>query len=182
MRIPKQFSLRTFAVFVLLLSIALAYWVSRSRDQQSAANAIRSIGGRVTYDSPPRYIPQFLVGALGDDYFCRVKLITLYPTAASDADSQILLLKNLPTLQHVAIWPGLKGRSTFDFAEDNPGGITDHGVDFLLANLPNLARLSLLYTRTSPAGESKLLATERIKTLHFETHSAVGRRNGGRDQ
>jgi hypothetical protein len=182
MRIPKQFSLRTFAVFVLLLSIALAYWVSRTRDQRSAAQAIRAIGGRVTYDSPPRYIPQFLLVSLGDDYFCRVNGITLYPTAESDADSQIRLLKDLPALQRVAIWPGIKGRTNNIMNEEFPGGVTDQGVDFLTANLPNLRHLSLLFTRTSPAGEERLLATKRIASLQFETHSDVGKRSGGRDR
>ena len=181
MRIPKQFSLRTFAVFVLLLSCALAVWVSRSRDQRSVAQAIREVGGRVLYDPSPRFIPNTVVSVLGEDYFCRVKGITLFPTAESDADSQILLLKNLPTLQRLAIWPGAKGRSSFTSEEEFPGGLTDQGVDFLVAKLPKLRYLSLLFSRTTAAGESKLLETERIAELVFTTHSEVGKRSGGRE-
>jgi len=178
MRLPKQFSLRTLLLLSVLAAVSLALWVADAKKQRAATKAVNDLGGRVTYKKPPHLVPPFVVNAIGHDYFCSVDVITLYPTATSDADQQIMVLKDLPELRKLAIWPGSKRLATAPI--DPPGGLTDRGVDFLLTNLPNLEHLSLLSARITQDAEQDLLERTTIESLQYQTHSAFGRRSGGR--
>lgn len=175
MRIPKQFSLRTFGVLVLLLSAVLAFWIAGVRRQQAATSAIRDYEGRVRYAPPPAWVPQFLVKALGEDYFCEVAGVTLYPTAESNTDTQIVALKGLPNLKSLAIWPGAKGLGFIPGSV--PGGITDEGVDELLKMLPKLERLLLTSACTTRATEKRLVDNKAFTRLVYETTVEFGNRH-----
>lgn len=178
MRFPRQLSLRAFAILCVALALGLAYWGTSIRRQQQVAITITELGGRVTYDEPSGFVPRFAITALGHDYFCAIGGITLYPTAESPADEQIAALASYPQLENLAIWPSAKGLATAP--KNPPGGLSDHGVDFLLANNPNLKHLSLLSARISEEAERKLLEATTIESLQFETHTAFGGRVGYR--
>lgn len=173
-RVPKQFSLRTFGILVVALSMVLAYWIASVRRQQAATTAIRAFEGRVRY-APPAFVPQFAVNALGEDYFCEVAGVTLYPTAESDADTQIVALKGLPNLKSLAIWPGAKGLGFIPRGE--AGGITDNGVDELLKMLPKLERLLLSSARTTRKTEKRLVDNKAFTRLVYQTTFAFGGRD-----
>lgn len=172
MRIPKQFSLRAFGAFVFLLCVVLAFWISGVRRQQASTNAIRALEGRVRYAPAPSWIPEVFVKNLGEDYFCEVAGVTLYPTAESDADTQIASLKGLPNLKSLAIWPGTKGLNFIPGGA--PGGITDKGVDDLLRKLPKLERLLISSARTSKATQRKLEGNKAFTRLAYQTTFAYG--------
>ena len=178
MRFPRQFSLRTFSILCVASALCLAYWVTSARNQQQVANAITEFGGHVTYHKPSGVIPQFLISALGHDYFCAIDVVTLYPTAESPADEQIAVLENYPELENLAIWPGAKGLTTSP--TDPAGGLSDTGVDLLLTNNPRLRHLSLLAARITNEAEQKLLHAPSIESLQYQTHPAYGARSGGR--
>lgn len=171
MRMPKQFSLRAFGALVFLLCVVLAFWISGVRRQQAATNAIRALEGRVRY-APPSWIPEVFVKTLGEDYFCEVAGVTLYPTAESVADTQIIALKGLPNLKSLAIWPGAKGTGLVGRGE--PGGITDKGVEDLLEMLPHLERLLVSSARTSRSTQRKLEDNPAFTRLFYQTTFAYG--------
>jgi hypothetical protein len=175
MRLPKQFSLRAFGTFVLLLCIMLAYWISGVRRQQAATGTIRALEGRVRYAPPPTWIPEVFVKTLGEDYFCEVAGVTLYPTSESDADTQIVALKGLPNLKSLAIWPGVKGLGSIPGSVS--GGITDEGVDDLLKMLPKLERLLITSARTSRATEKRLVDNKAFTRLYYDTTVEFGNRH-----
>jgi hypothetical protein len=176
--ISRQISLRTFFFAVTVIALLLAWWASASERQRRAAYAIDELGGRLIYSKPPTLVPNFAIVALGQDYFCSIVAVTLYPTPEIIADDQLLTLKALPGLKSLAIWPGCKGLAVAP--KDPPGGLSDSGVDFLLSHLPNLRSLSLLSAQISRESERKLIDRSSIKTLQYETHSAFGSRSGGR--
>lgn len=172
MRFPKQFSLRTFAIAVLAIGSLLGVWIAGVRKQQAATLAIRGYDGRVRYEPPPKFIPHFAVNLLGEDYFCEVAGVTLYPTTESDADAQIAALKALPNLKSLAIWPGARFRGTIPF--NAPGGITDSGVESLLKSLPKLHRLLVSSARISPQTQKKLMESSAFDRLVIQSTLEFG--------
>lgn len=178
MKFRGKFSLRLLLVVCTLIAVAIAYWDARAKRQQAVTTAVGAVEGRVTYEDPSLPVPSFLVDLLGPDYFCQVKVITLYPTADSTADQQIMLLKDLPDLKRLAIWPGSKGLTMAP--TDPPGGLSDAGVDYLLTHFPQLEHLSLLSTQLSETGEKQLMGKTSITSLQYDNHSDFGKRSGGR--
>ena len=177
-RFSRQLSLRGFGILGVAIALCLAYWCASARRQQEIANAITGLGGRVTYREPFGLIPRFIVTALGNDYFCAIDGITLYPTAESPADEQMTVLTDLPKLASLAIWPGASGLATGP--TNPPGGLSDQGVDLLLKNHPDLRHLSLLAARITKDAELKLMQATNIESLQYQTHIAFGGRYGGR--
>jgi len=178
MRFPWQLSLRTLLIFCVAIALCLAWWGASVRRQQRITIAVTDLGGRVTYHKSPALIPQFVIAALGHDYFCEIDVITLYPTADLPADEQITVLRDYPELKNLAIWPGAVGLATSP--KDPPGGLSDLGVDLLLENNPQLRHLSLLAARITGEAEQKLLQTTTIQSLQYQTHTEFGGRYGGR--
>jgi hypothetical protein len=165
----KQFSLRAFLLVVTAMCIWLSIWTYRARTQQRAATAIREAGGRVTYFKTSTFgtPPLWMIDAVGPDFFFGVDGITLYPEGSQAADDQITLLNGLYDLKKLAIWPGQKGaKSTRGIA--CPGGLTDHGAEYLLEHQPSLKHLSLLFAKLSDDGCRKL--TEEIPSLQLGLH------------
>ncbi len=202
MRIPKQFSFRIFFVASIVVGIMLAAWIGRSQKQQAVAEAITNYGGWLIYSKPYLPIPSYMVNSVGHDYFCSIDSISLFPTDTLDADQQIKVLKDVPHLRELGIWPGArtcpispdsKSRKSINhpYAElgsqpaassyginerDFPGGLSEAGLDYLLETLPNLQFLALFSAKIPQDSESLNVAKKRITTIQCWTHSAFDQR------
>ena len=194
MRVRFQFSIKVLLVTLILFASCIALWADRSRRQQRVALSVLSLGGRLVYSNPSIPLPAWLVNSVGHDYFCAIQFVTLYPTDDSDADSQVEVLKDLPFLRSLAIWPCPK---TFPMVSmtatpattsgkfvmrgfappptlpaNVPGGITEDGLRFLLENLPHLQHLSLTSSRIKRKSALYLDAGKKIGSFECNTHSS----------
>lgn len=196
MRLPNQFSLRSFFVASALIGIMLAAWIGRSQKQKAAAEAISNSGGWLIYSKPRVPVPSWVVHSMGHDYFCSIDCVSLFPTDAFDADEQIKILENTPYLRSLGIWPGArtrriaannKPRRSESYAEfgfepipnsylpnewNFPGGLSEAGLDYLLETLPDLENLSLFSARIPQDSESLANAKKRIAHIQCRTHTA----------
>ena len=169
-------SLRTALVVVTLLCVLLAVKAKQIRDQKQAVDAIRAAGGRIYFDDqldPDSCAPvnatwarRWLNKYVGSDYVAKVSLVTLYPTKDSTADEQVEMLAGIPYLRNLAIWPGARGKSTAD--SNAPGGLTDDGLRYIAANLPNLRHLSLTASTATTEGLEYLVKLDRFESLQVD--------------
>ena len=193
MRARFRFSLKAFLVTSILIASCIALWADRSRRQHCCALSVLNLGGLVVYSNPSIPLPTWLVNSIGHDYFCSIHSVILYPTDESDADSQIEVLKDLPFLHRLAVWPcpitfpigsmtATLGKTSGQFAlcgfvppptlpANVPGGITEEGLRFLLENLPHLDHLSITSGRISQDSGWYLQAKRQIDSFEFATHT-----------
>ena len=167
----KRISLRGFLLIVMTACVVLAVWSYRAKTQRLAVKAVEAVGGRVTYDwmtdvtgktRQPQTHPawQRVVNVVGQDFFHRIKGVTLYPDEHQSADEQVKLLDDLRHLEFIAIWPGGRGKTRG--RTDEPGGLSDDGAQYLLERHRALKRVSLLSAR---------LSDEMLKTLYDQLNS-----------
>ena len=191
-RVRIQFSLRTFLIASVLVASLIALWVDRSQKQRSVAISILELSGEVCYTKPFVPAPADLVQFIGYDYFCSFDYVILYPTEDANADQQINVLKGVRQLQRLAIWPqstrgapvalidreitgrylclGYKGVPYATNENDTPGGLSETGLEALLAILPNLKHLSMIAARVSPDSPIYCRARERIPSTQLGVH------------
>lgn len=174
----RKFSLRLLFGLCALVAAIVGYWDAQAKRQMRVTQAVVQLEGRITYEESGWPVPRFLIDALGPDYFCHIKSITLYPTEDSPADQQVRVLEKLPHVRRLAIWPGAKGRMTA--LSDAPGGLSDEGLAYLLKHFPQLEHLSLLSTRFTAEGAQRLDDQHSIVSLQYDNHSDFGKRYGGR--
>ena len=193
MRLPKQFSIRALLVTSVVVGVLLATWIGRSKKQQAVVRAVCQHGGWVVYSEPFGPFGASFINYVGYDYFCSIDWITLYPTELEDADEQIKLLKDLPSLNGLAILPYARtrevtqvstppgyahvgfetGPSPYGVNEpDFPGGLSVEGLDYLLKNHPELESLCLMSARIPKSSQSLKRAKSRIPNLQCKTHTA----------
>jgi hypothetical protein len=173
-----QFSLRMVMVFVLAISLSLAWLgmkVKRANEQRSAVEAIRALGGYVVYDheyafheyeychfletgppvpfglseDPPHPGPAWLRRLFGDDLFAEA----VYVEGSDDADRIVSRVGQLPYLRHLVV--GLA-------SQDCP--VTDSSL-VRVKGLTRLKTLSLLHARVTDAGLVHLRGLSRLQYL-----------------
>jgi hypothetical protein len=93
-----QYSFATLLLVVTFLGIFLGVLANRAREQRTARKLILSLGGTVAYDfevddegqritDPPNpLVPNWIRGALGDDFLFRIVYVDLGGTGVSDED------------------------------------------------------------------------------------------------
>jgi Leucine rich repeat/Leucine Rich repeat len=173
-----RFSVRALIVLVLVIGLAVGWIVRSAQVQRDAVAAIAKAGGAVGYDwehgrpggnGAPR-APEWLVDALGVDYFGHVVAVESF-TNASDAvlthvlclpelyelslkgpnvtDSEIARLKELTKLTSL----GLDGTQ-----------VSDAGIA-RLTELTKLTSLSLRFTKVTDAGLAHLTRLTNLSSL-----------------
>jgi hypothetical protein len=154
-------------VGLTLVATSLAVpWIRTVSHRKSVASAIEKMNGRVTFQDPPKLIPNWLVNYFGNSYFGEIEGVTLYPTEQDGTQQQIQILRNCPHLKKLAILPGAKGLESCPL--DAPGGLNDEGARFLLDNLPQLEHLSITAARNvSGINEMRL---KQIKSFQMARH------------
>jgi len=183
-----QFSLRTLMVLVLLISVPLGWLgmkMREAREQQAAADSIRSFGGWVEYESEQepaddeypsvafgldarfeRRGPAWLCGWLGDDFFVRIIAVN------GESDGVLEHAARLPHLSNLRVGPlhrkpfasypvtdaGLKHLKESSQLRElmlNQTQVTDAGLTHL-SGLTGLQKLDLSSTKVTAAGCAEL--------------------------
>ena len=158
-----QFRLRTLLLAVLVLSLALGWYVRRVELQRQAVAAVRSAGGDVFYDyelsagkldfQTKSSIPQALLDRLGINFFHAVVRVDV-GSAVSNPDLQamdraIARLPGFPQLQHLVLADASDDRlqAAARLAQlerlaifDERGRVTSDGIEEL-RHLPRLKHL-----------------------------------------
>ena len=186
-----QFSLRTLLVLVLLISVPLGWLgmkMREAREQQAAAEAIRSFGGWVEYESEEEPVaddypsvafrldarferrgPAWLCGWLGDDFFVRIIAVN------GESDGVLEHAARLPHLCSLSVGPlcrvygasypvtdagmkHLKESSQLRELMLNQTQVTDAGLTHL-RGLIQLQHLDLSGTQVTAAGVAELKGT-----------------------
>lgn len=108
-----QYRLRTFLVFLALCAVWLGMISRRARQQRTAVEKIKALGGTVVYDyakarggrwnefDPKNSAagPAWLRSFIGEDYFQTVVQVNLSKVKVSDDD--LAILENLPDVESV---------------------------------------------------------------------------------
>jgi hypothetical protein len=182
-----RFSLRALLVFLLLLSVPLAWFAWRmqeARRQGEAVEAIVGMGGEVTYnyqiDEHGEWIPgaepttpAWLRKSLGHDFFYDVTWVSFDGTQATDAGLEHL--KGLTCLE--VLWLGdtkvtdaglehLKGLTNLEVLSLGYTQVTDAGLEHL-KGLVNLRELDLFQTQVTDAGLVYLKEMAELRQLHL---------------
>jgi len=162
-----QFSLRTLLIVTTVCAALfgiLARWSYKARQQRDAVAALGEPWGYVTYDfhisgelaGVPSYWPEWLINALGVDYFANV--LVLKPTPGPYAvdlegrgvheidDVRLEYLKGLPKLRYLwldrtkvtdAGLQHLQGLTELEYLSLSGTQVTEAGVERLQKALPN---------------------------------------------
>ncbi len=88
-----RFSLRTLLVLVTALAVWFGTWAKYARDQKSAVDAVREVGGEVSYayqydkngdflDKASPWAPAWLRNTVGEDYFVTVVGVGFFTSPA----------------------------------------------------------------------------------------------------
>lgn len=158
-----RFSLRTLLVFVVVLSVPLTWFawrLEKARRQREAVEAILGLGGVVAYDyqvdesgewieGAEPTAPEWLRKLLGDDFFCDVLCVDVFP-APKFGDDEARHLKGLTELEHLYLF----------------SQISDSGLAHL-EGLTKLKTLSLNGTQISDSGLAHLEGLTRLETLYL---------------
>ena len=178
-----RFSLRTSFVLLTVVGVSLGVYMDGARKQKAATDAILALGGQVGYapqvarDRPliakaGLRLRGYLAAKLGPEFAWRIEAVSLYPDSAHPADEQVKLLKGLPRLKTLAVWPGDRHVSSLDMSA--LGGLTDRGVGTILRHLPDLRHLSVTAAQVTDAGVVRLLNTRSITSLQINRHPNAG--------
>lgn len=168
-----QVSLRTMLVLVLLISVPLGWLgmkMREAREQQAAAEAIRSFGGWVEYESEQepaddeypsvafrldarfeRRGPAWLCGWLGDDFFVRIIAVN------GESDGVLEHAARLPHLSSLSVGPLC--RKPFACYP-----VTDAGLKHLKES-SQLRELMLNQTQVTDAGLTHLRGLHQLQHL-----------------
>jgi hypothetical protein len=160
--LTPRFSLRTFLLFVLILSVALG-WLGklylRTRQQRAIIAQIKEAGGSVSYQPPgadfyqptPPRGPLLLRQLVGDEAFAEVRAVQ-FGRRANVTDESLFVLLQLPDLCRVAV-----GGNRF----------TEEGVAHL-AQLPKLRELDI--SNVTADGLRQLAAARELRELVLSWH------------
>jgi Leucine-rich repeat (LRR) protein len=166
LRRSLNWSLRSLLLLMLLLSLPLGWQANRVRNQRAARAEVERLGGYVLpgpNGDPFEPEPLWLREHFGNDLFDDIVTVSLYGTAATDADVASIVSK-LPKLQELnlsrtqisdqslAAVAKLTKLVELELSECN---ITDAGLP-QLAPLTKLAKLGLWHTHVTPAAVSRL--------------------------
>jgi hypothetical protein len=161
-RLTPRFSLRSFLLFVLILSFVLG-WLGklqlRTRQQRAIIAQIKQVHGSVSYQTPgaetlqsvPPLGPLLLRQLVGDEAFTDVRSVS-FPRTANVTDETLTLLFQLPEIREV----GLSGK-----------GLTEDGVAHL-ARLPKLRDLYI--SHVTAAGLRRLASAHELRELVLSFH------------
>jgi hypothetical protein len=149
-----QFSLRSLLMLMLLACIAMipvAIREQQAKKQREAVDAVRKLGGSVTYDgllaTGEAPGPVWLHRLLGEDFFITVGGVRLDYTKVTDAD--LKKLDKLPQLHWLAL---------------NHTNVTDAGLENI-GELAKLQTLVLSQTKITDAGLAHLGGLTQLETL-----------------
>jgi hypothetical protein len=142
--------------------------------------AVLEAGGQVYYShqsarlsDEPSWLRGMVARALGPEWAYSIRGVIFYPDANKSADEIVRSASQLTDLDRITIWPG--GRGATRLSDQAPGGLTDEGVDYLLATFPRLKHLSTTAARISDAKINELLEQSRWTGLQISRDSAGGR-------
>lgn len=155
-----RFSLRAVMLAVAAICVWLGIESSRARTQTAAIAEIQRLGGRLAYDfqmdrqgrwidNPRPSAPDWLVRAIGDDYFRRVAVVN-FDEGSDPTDSDLAVLKDVPQLRVLTLM--------------NRQQVTDSGLHFL-SHQKQLQKLSLDGTSVEGHGLAYLRSPDAIELL-----------------
>ncbi len=154
-----QYSLRTLLLVMLLVSIGMSWFaikMQKARKQKAAVEAIKKLGGEVTYDwtfdksqsGPPG--PAWMRGLLGADFFGRVVIVSLDFTQVTDI--------GLEPLEELGQLKGLFLSGTH---------VTDAGLKHI-SKLNQLQTLSLIGTQVTDGGLEQLKGLNQLRRMSLD--------------
>jgi hypothetical protein len=168
-----QFSLRTFLVVTLIVTIWLGLHVRSARRQQAVVAAIKALGGEVVYGyqyisatgkpdpKAESWAPRWLIEALGEDFLHNVVSVSIIrdPQAGIEVTDDLLAqFDALPRLQGLYL---------------HASGISDAGLE----HLGRLSRLEFLLLWKAPSisdrGVQRLAPLTKLKWIQI-TDSQIG--------
>jgi len=190
---PKRFRrffryrLRTLMLVVTVFCIWLGITVIRARNQRQAVEAILALGGTIRYEHevenarfgglivrPDLPGPEWLRPLVGDEYFFRVRQITLNGSKVDDTN--VAVIRRLTG----AVWLSLsfsevadesmlhvKSLSNLDTLDLNNTQIADGGL-LHLKSLTNLRTLNLTDTQITDAGLAQLKGMANLQMLYLK--------------
>ena len=151
-----QFSIRSLLAVTFLVAALFAFWVRPAVQQRRNLEALRGHYTYITYDVPrdsrgnpcPRFVPGWLVDALGIDFFANVTGLEVY----NATDDVLRRLSALPRLNSLML----------------------HGTDFTTADgmayvgsLTQLQVLALPHMKTTDAGIAHLWSLKKLALLEL---------------
>ena len=186
-----RFSLRTFLVFTVVLSIALGWLGSvlvRVRHQREIVAHIQAHGGHVLFDyeldptnehsssgEPVPPGPAFIRAILGDDAFAYVEYVNEFASPKPDNKIDFMRVAELPRLRHLSATitdrelGQILRRCDLESLTVNGNSLSPHGYA-LLNNERSLRSLGLFRQETDDAS---LVAIGRLQQLQSLTLARV---------
>ena len=153
----RQHTVNALIVAVLAVISSYGWWEHSVGTQRDAVAAIKSAGGEAHYDwqwsngrllrsgARPRW-PEWLVSALGPDFFGHIVAVNLNNSRVFADDALMMNVGRLHRLEHLSV-----GR----------GAVTEKGF----ASLRDLTRLKTLYLLDRPVSASDLAFLEKMADL-----------------
>jgi internalin A len=187
-----RFSLRGLIALVLVIGLGLGWIVRSARIQREAVAAIKDAGGSVWYDwewhngrkFPGKpWAPEWLIRAIGVDYFGRVACVTYSRRAIEFGLALAVEIQKRPHRSQYSPpysgvrAPGYDGAFTADLKslgelsdlDLSSTDVTDDGLANL-AGLTNLVYLNLEGTQITDAGLIHLERLTKIETLYLPSN------------
>lgn len=174
-----QFSLRSYLVVLLVLSVWIGVAADRARRQKRAVEVITQLDtqhdGEVVFESTT-WAPGWLRRLLGDDYFRTAVEVSFYRThGARIEDEDLQCLEDLPDLKSVVVHrlpigdagvAHLSGLSKLERLELSRTNLTDAGMAHI-AKLVNLRHLDISNTEVGDAGLRYLPSLSKLESLRL---------------
>jgi hypothetical protein len=182
----KQFSLRTFFIFVTIIALGVAWLVSTwkyVREQRTAVASLQKVGGNITYNyeekgprtwtsnQPPQ--PEWLRKLLGPEYFDRPSKLSFKNRQMPASDDWVDDINTIGSFKTLMLW----GSSVTDKSLEllaksdqvvemhlNDTTITNKGI-MHLKKFPSMKWLLLRYAKISDEGVRHLAPLEKLKYL-----------------
>jgi hypothetical protein len=180
-----RFSLRMLLVAVTMLSVALAWWSHRAREQQRVLARIAAAGGSYQYEGDqwdefgnplPRSspVPNWLVAWLGVDYFHNVVDVAvtnrdvLYELDRLPGLQSVRILANAVTASHIQAVARLRQLNELDAQGDGLSTeLTDKSLA-LIGEMPQLESVFILGSGFSIEGLERLGASRSLRIVSVE--------------
>lgn len=178
-RRPFQYRLRTLLILMTACAVLFAWWsqkVRQARQQRAAVAAIEAADGQIWYDlrrlniKSLHYWPEWLVNALGVDYFAKVKVVSFFHQHLNPTNEHNFANNSQVT---DAVLENLKGLTELQVLYIIGIQVTDAGLEHL-KGLKTLQELSVLHTQVTDAGLQHLQGLTALQELSLSGTQVTG--------
>ena len=168
-----RFSLKALMLGFLIASVLLAAYSLRVSRQREAADAVRKLGGKLTYnDYEPNYLEQKIASFLGVDYVFDIVGVMFWEKDVTDAD--LLFLPKLVDLTRLELGGTQITNKTLELIGDmrslesvglNDAKLVDDDGIIFLSNLKKLDHLALGFTGVGDKGIKSVAELPKLRVL-----------------